>query len=488
MRKLVELLADTSVEGIIGDINLTISNICLDSRVACANSLFVAIPGSQLDGQQYIPEAIAKGSKVIVCEKKPNYIDPNITYVHVKNATQTLGAIAASFYDYPSKKLQLVAITGTSGKSSTVHILHGLFRRLGYGTGMLSTIHNKINDKIFPSTLTTPNAIDINKSLAEMVAEGCSYCFMEASSHAIVQNRLAGLYITGAVFLNISHDHLDYHLTFDSYIKAKKQLFDDLPKTAFAIYNADDKRGKIMIQNTAATTYNFAMQKPAGFTAQLLANTWQGLELRIGGQNVWFQLLGSFNTYNLLAAYATAMLLQQPSQDVLVGLSTIQPILGRFQHIRTPKKLDIIIDYAHKPEALEKVLIAIQQVREMSNQKGKIITIVGCGGNRDKQKRPIMAKIGYKLSDQLILTSDNPRYEDPKAIIEEMKEGLTKSQQLKTLSIIDRPEAIQAAYQMSQPGDIILIAGKGHEDYQEIAGIKYPMSDEQIVNSLISNE
>jgi UDP-N-acetylmuramoyl-L-alanyl-D-glutamate--2,6-diaminopimelate ligase len=486
MPTLIQLLENVSVQEVIGNTSLYIKDICLDSKEAVANSLFVAISGSKVDGHQYISDAIAKGSTAIICEKNPESIASDVTYIYVKNASQAIGIIASNFYGNPSKKIQLVAVTGTSGKTSTVSLLYGLFRQLGYGVGMLSTIHNKINDQIFPSTLTTPNSIQINKLLAQMVAAGCSYCFMEASSHAIVQNRLAGLHLTGVVFLNISHDHLDYHLTFDEYIKAKKKLFDDLPATAFAIYNADDKRGKIMIQNTRATTYSLGMRNSADFTAQVLANTWQGLELRIAGQNVWFQVLGSFNSYNLLVAYAVARLLQQHTQDILVALSALKPILGRFQHLHTPNNLDIIIDYAHKPEALEKVLVAIQQIRESAHQKGKIITIIGCGGNRDTQKRPIMSKIAYKLSDQLILTSDNPRYEDPNAIIKEMKQGLTTAQQLKTLSIVDRASAIQVAYQMSQPGDIVLIAGKGHEDYQEIAGIKYPMSDEQIVNKLIS--
>jgi len=486
MHTLQELLVNIPIQQITGDTNLSITNICLDSRDVVPGSLFVAIPGSKADGHQYILEAIAAGSHAIIAEKKPTYIAPHVTYIQVENATQVLGIIASNFYGNPSKKLKLVAVTGTSGKTSTVHLLYGLFRQLGYRTGMLSTIHNKINDQIFPSTLTTPNAIDINKSLAQMVAAGCQYCFMEASSHAIVQNRLVGLQLAGALFLNISHDHLDYHLTFDAYIKAKKKLFDELPSSAFVLYNVDDKRGPIMIQNTRATTYSMAMRRPADFTAQILANTWQGLELRIGGQNVWFQLLGAFNASNLLGAYATGCLLGQDNQDVLVALSSIKPITGRFQHIHTPKKLDVIIDYAHKPEALEKILLSIHQIREDANQQGRIITIIGCGGNRDTQKRPIMAKIAYKLSDQLILTADNPRYEDPKAIIKEMKQGLTPAEQLKTVTIIDRTEAIQAAYQMAQPADIILIAGKGHEDYQEIAGIKYPLSDEAIVNKLMS--
>jgi UDP-N-acetylmuramoyl-L-alanyl-D-glutamate--2,6-diaminopimelate ligase len=488
MFTLQDLLNSVSVQKIIGDTSLPIRAICLDSREVVADSLFVAVPGSKVDGHQYILEAITAGSRAIVCEQQPEHIATDVTYIQVPNATQALGIIASNFYKNPSTKLKLVAVTGTSGKTSTVHLLYRLFRQLGYGVGMLSTIHNQINDQVFPSTLTTPNAIDINKALAQMVAAGCQYCFMEASSHAIVQNRLVGLQLAGALFLNISHDHLDYHLTFDAYIKAKKKLFDVLPSSAFALYNIDDKRGPIMIQNTRAITYSMAMQRPADFTAQILANTWQGLELRIGIQNVWFQLLGAFNAFNLLAAYATARLLEQDSQDILVGLSAIKPIVGRFQHIHTPKKLDIIIDYAHKPEALEKVLLSIHQIREASNQQGKIITIIGCGGNRDTQKRPMMAKIAYKLSDQLILTSDNPRYEDPKAIIEEMKQGLVTAEQLKTITIIDRIEAIQAAYQMAQENDIILIAGKGHENYQEITGIKYPLSDEAIVNKLISAE
>jgi UDP-N-acetylmuramoyl-L-alanyl-D-glutamate--2,6-diaminopimelate ligase len=321
--------------------------------------------------------------------------------------------------------------------------------------------------------------------LAAMVKAGCEYCFMEASSHALVQERLAGLQLAGAVFLNISHDHLDYHLTFDAYIQAKKKLFDHLPAGAFALYNADDKRGKIMVQNTAAAIHSFSMRAAAEFTAQVLTNSWEGLELRIAGQEAWFQLLGNINGYNLLAAYATASLLQRPSHDILVALSAIQPIQGRFQHIHTPQQLDIIIDYAHKPEALEKVLLSIHEIRERSRQKGRIITLVGCGGNRDTQKRPLMANIAYKLSDLVIFTSDNPRYEDPQAIIDDMKQALTPSQLLHTLTIVDRVESIKTAYRMAQPGDILLIAGKGHEEYQEVAGVKHPLSDEGIVREMM---
>lgn len=488
MIKLAHLLERLPIEQVEGDTQVTISAICLDSREASPGSLFVAIPGSKLDGSQYIADAIAAGSNAIISEKMPANRAAGITYIQVSNSSNALGILASQFYGNPSQQMQVIAVTGTSGKTSTVHLLYGLFKQLGYRVGMLSTIHNKVDDKILPSILTTPNALQLHQTLAEMVQAGCEYCFMEASSHALVQNRLAGLQLVGAVFLNISHEHLDYHLTFDAYIEAKKKLFDNLPTTAFALYAADDKRGSVMIQNTSATPYSFSMRSPADFTAKIITNTWQGLELRIAGQHAWFQLLGSMNGYNLLAAYATAHLLHQPSQDILVALSAILPIKGRFQHIPTPQQLDIIIDYAHKPEALEKVLLAIHQIREQQPQhKGRVITLIGCGGNRDTQKRPLMAKIAYKLSDQLILTSDNPRYEDPQAIIKEMKQGLTAAEQLKTLTILDRAEAIKIAYQLAQRYDILLIAGKGHETYQEIAGAKYPLSDEEVVRTLIGS-
>ena len=485
MHKLQYLLQNLVLQEIIGNTDINISSICIDSRQAQPGGLFVALPGTILDGQQYIADAISAGSIAILCAKKPEQLFQHITYICTTQISKVLGTLASNFYDNPSQKLQLIAVTGTSGKTSTVHILHALFRHLGYSVGILSTIHNKIDDEIFPSTLTTPDAIQINKALAQMLVAGCQYCFMEASSHALVQNRMAGLSIAGAVFLNISHDHLDYHLTFDAYIQAKKKLFHELPKKAFAIYNADDKRGPVMVQNTKAKVYSLAMKSPADFTAQVITNSWQGLELVIANQNVWVQMLGNFNTYNLLAAYAVAKLLHQDSQDVLIGLSKVRPILGRFQHITTPKKVAIIIDYAHKPGPLEKVLLALQEIRKNAWQKGKIISIVGCGGNRDTKKRPMMAKIGYKLSDQLILTSDNPRYEDPGVIIEDMKQGLIYAEQMKTITIIDRTEAIKTAYQIAQPHDVILIAGKGHEGYQEIAGKKYPLKDEDIVNKLL---
>jgi UDP-N-acetylmuramoyl-L-alanyl-D-glutamate--2,6-diaminopimelate ligase len=403
----------------------------------------------------------------------------------VAKSSQALGLIAANFYDNPSAKLKLVAVTGTSGKTSTVNLLYGLFKQLGYRVGLLSTIYNKINEEILPAILTTPDALQLNELLARMVERGCQYCFMEASSHAIVQERIAGLQFTGAAFLNISHDHLDYHKTFDAYIHAKKKLFDDLPQQAFALYNADDRRGKVMMQNTQATVYSFALKSPTDFTAKILANTWQGLALRITGKEVWFKLLGAFNAYNLLAVYATACLLGQDSDAVLIALSSLSPIVGRFQCVQAPNNFGIIIDYAHKPDALEKVLIAIDNMKEA---QAKVITVVGCGGNRDTKKRPLMARIAAQYSDQVIFTSDNPRNEEPEAIIEDMMLGLTPSQQRKALSIVDRKNAIKVACQLAGSGDIVLIAGKGHEAYQEIKGQKFPFNDAAIVQEfLIAN-
>lgn len=485
MRALPELLRDVAIQQIIGDRNVLVKAICFDSRAVSTDSLFVAVRGTNVDGHTYIPQAIAAGSKVIVCEQAPTNPVPHITYIIVTHSAKALGLIAANFYDNPSAKLQLIAITGTSGKTSTVHLLYGLFKQLGYQVGMLSTIHNKVDEQTLPTPLTTPDAIHIHSLLARMVAQRCQYCFMEASSHAIMQERIAGLQLAGAVFLNITHEHLDYHQTFDAYIKAKQKLFDNLPAQAFALYNADDKRGPVMVQNTKAIKHNFAMKTRADFTAKLLSNTWQGLELRIAGKNAWFQLLGASNAYNLLAAYATACLLEQDSDAALIALSSLSPILGRLQHIHALNGFDVIIDYAHKPDALAKALTTIQQIK---SKQSRVITVVGCGGDRDKQKRPLMAQIACKLSSQVVLTTDNPRSEDPRAIIEEMKLGLSPTQQRKTLSIVDRVEAIKAACQLAQRHDVILIAGKGHEHYQEIQGKKYPFRDEAVVRELIHCE
>ena len=476
------LLQGVVVNKLIGDHMVQVQALSFDSRAVSTATLFVALRGTRIDGHEYIREAVAAGSVVVVCEYAPSELIKNITYVLVPESAQALGMIASNFYGRPSTRLQLIAVTGTNGKTSTVHLLSGLFSQLGYRVGMLSTIHNKIHTQTLGTVLTTPDAIQLNALLARMVDEGCQYCFMEASSHAIVQERIAGLRFVGAVFLNITHDHLDYLQTFDAYIQAKKKLFDNLPANAFALFNADDKRGLVMAQNTQATTSSFGLKTPATFTAKLLTNTLQGLELRIANQSVWFQLVGTFNAYNVLAAYATACLLGADSQEVLTILSGLSPIKGRFQHMRAQAGFDAIVDYAHTPDALKSVLTAIGKIK---SKLGNIITVLGCGGDRDKQKRPRMAQIALKFSNRVIFTSDNPRSEAPTEIIQDMQAGMTPVQQQQTLIIIDRAEAIKAACQLAQPEDIVLIAGKGHEAYQEIAGKRYPFDDSAILQSLL---
>jgi len=479
---LSNLLQGVVVSQLIGDQAVRVRTISFDSRAISKATLFVALKGTRADGHDYIQEAVAAGSVVVVCEHLPSKLVPYVTYVVVLDTAQALGMVASNFYGRPSSRLKLVAVTGTNGKTSTVYLLYGLFRQLGFRVGMLSTIHNKINTQTLPTTLTTLDAIQLNALLARMVAQDCPYCFMEASSHAIVQQRIAGLQFAGAVFLNITHDHLDYHETFDAYIKAKKKLFDDLPANAFALYNADEKRGVVMTQNTKATIYSFALKTTASFTATLLDNTLQGLALRIANQPTWFRLVGTFNAYNLLAAYAAARLLGAESQDVLTALSTLPPITGRFQHIHAQAGFDAIVDYAHTPDALKNVLITIDQIK---SNVGNIITVLGCGGDRDKQKRPRMAQIALRFSNRVIFTSDNPRSEAPQEIIQDMQLGITPVQQRKALTVIDRAEAIKVACQLAQPQDIILVAGKGHEAYQEIKGKRYPFDDKKILQRML---
>lgn len=482
MQLLSTLLQDIAVDRFIGSEVVQVQGISADSRGISKDFLFVALKGTQADGHTYIQQAIAAGGTVVVCEVLPSELSKNVTYVVVADSAKALGILASNFYGCPSAQLQLVAVTGTNGKTSTVHLLTGLFRHLGHKVGMLSTIHNQVNDEILPSSLTTPDALQLNSLLARMVAEGCQYCFMEASSHALVQERMAGLQVAGAVFLNITHDHLDYHKTFDAYIQAKKKLFDGLPAGAFALYNTDDKRGAVMMQNTKADVHSFALKAPAAFTAKLLANTLQGLELRIADQAVWFQLVGAFNAYNLLAVYATACLLGADSQQALIALSALPPIQGRFQHLHSSAGFDAIVDYAHTPDALQNVLKTIGQIKEKS---GKVITVVGCGGDRDQTKRPLMAQVACKFSDRVIFTADNPRGEAPQAIIEDMRAGLAPEEQKQALVIVDRAEAIKTACQLAQSQDVVLVAGKGHETYQEIAGQRYPFDDRQVLENII---
>ncbi len=444
--------------------------------------MFVAVVGVTVDGHRFIEQAIAKGAKVVVCEVLPEIVDEAITYLIVDNSAQALGVYANNFYEEPSKKLKLVGITGTNGKTTSATILHELFQHLGYQVGLLSTIENKINNKILDTKFTTPDALTINQLLDEMVEEGCDYCFMEVSSHAIEQGRVSGLHFEGAIFSNITHDHLDYHKTFDNYIKAKKKLFDNLPKTAFALTNKDDKRGIVMLQNCIANKQTYALNAMADFRARLVDNSFEGLLLEIENKEVWFRLTGAFNAYNLLAIYASAVLLGENEEDVLKYLSMIQPAKGRFEQLVSKDNIRAIVDYAHTPDALKNVLETIREIRVAGE---KIITLIGCGGDRDAEKRPKMAGIASKLSDKVVLTSDNPRSEDPDKIIADMKKGIDLSNVRKCLSITDRREAIKTACMLAGPGDIVLVAGKGHEDYQEIKGVRHPFDDKKILEEIL---
>ncbi|MCH7399871.1 UDP-N-acetylmuramoyl-L-alanyl-D-glutamate--2,6-diaminopimelate ligase [Belliella sp. DSM 107340] len=482
MRVLKDILYKVSLNSTIGNMDKEISEIVFDSRKVVKDSVFVAISGTIVDGHDFIDTALEKGASVIVCEVLPEKVDANTTYVQVINSASALGIMAANYYENPSSKLKIVAVTGTNGKTTTATLLYQLFVEMGYVVGLLSTVENKINDEIIPATHTTPDALSIQALLRKMVDAGCTHCFMEASSHAIVQERTSGVRLTGAIFTNISHDHLDYHGTFDEYIKAKKKLFDELPKDSFALINADDKRGMVMLQNTKATRQSFGLKYPADFKAKILTNALEGLELDINGKQVWFRMIGEFNAYNILGVMATAVLLGEDEDEVLVQLSKVQGAQGRFDKISIAG-ITAIVDYAHTPDALENVLKTIQGVRSGGEQ---VITVVGCGGNRDKTKRPIMAKIATQLSDKVILTSDNPRNEEPMAILREMEAGVNPVDFKKTMIIEDRREAIKTAGIMANKGDIILIAGKGHETYQEIKGVKYPFDDREIVKELIT--
>ncbi|SMD41686.1 UDP-N-acetylmuramoylalanyl-D-glutamate--2,6-diaminopimelate ligase [Aquiflexum balticum DSM 16537] len=482
MKVLKDILYKVSLTSTIGDMGVEVSEINFDSRLVKSGSVFVAIRGTQSDGHDYIDIALEKGASAIVCERMPDQIKENITYVQVVDSSQSLGIMAANYYENPSEKLKLVAVTGTNGKTTTVTLLYQLFIELGYQVGLLSTVENKIHEKVIPATHTTPDSLKIQELLHQMVLEGCTHCFMEASSHAIVQRRTAGLHFAGALFTNISHDHLDYHGSFDEYIKAKKLLFDGLSKEAFALVNADDKRGTVMLQNCKATHQTFGLKFPADFKGKILSNTIEGLELEINNKQIWFRMIGQFNAYNLLGVFATAILLGEEEEEVLMQLSKVPGAQGRFDKISL-FGITAIVDYAHTPDALENVLKTIQGVRTGGEQ---VITLVGCGGNRDRTKRPVMAKIATQHSDKVILTSDNPRNEDPMAILREMEAGVNPVDFKKTLIIEDRREAIKTAAIMAKKGDIILIAGKGHETYQEIKGVKYPFDDREVVKEILN--
>ncbi|MDQ4142123.1 MAG: UDP-N-acetylmuramoyl-L-alanyl-D-glutamate--2,6-diaminopimelate ligase [Bacteroidota bacterium] len=483
MPALEYLLASVSVVRLIGPNDVAVHGLTFDSRQAGAGKAFFAIRGVQADGHAFISKAMEAGSSLIICETLPDELDPQVTYVQVKDTAEALALMAAAFYDNPAKKLKLVGVTGTNGKTTCVTLLHKLFRELGYNTGMLSTVQNQINETVLPATHTTPDAITLNALLQQMVEAGCTHCFMEVSSHALVQHRVTGLAFAGGIFTNITHDHLDYHKTFDEYIRAKKLFFDMLPAKAFALVNADDKRGAVMLQNTKASKHEYSLRKATEFKARIVDNSIQGLHLEIEGNEIWFKLIGAFNAYNILAVYGAAVLLGEDSHEVLTILSSLTSAAGRFDYVVSDNNITGIVDYAHTPDALENVLQTIQQIRTPSQQ---VITVVGCGGNRDATKRPIMADIACRLSDRVILTSDNPRFEDPQEILNQMQQGVKPTDFKKTLTIVDRKEAIKTACALADRGDIILVAGKGHETYQEIKGVKYDFDDKQIVQTMFT--
>lgn len=478
MKLLSDILYKTRLEEIIGSTNLAISSVTFDSRKVKKDSLFIATRGTASDGHHYIEVAIEAGAVAIVCEDLPETLKENITYVKVLDSSASLGYIACHFYDNPSEKLKLVGITGTNGKTTTVTLLFNLFRGLGYNVGLLSTVENKINNTIIPSTHTTPDALALNELLSKMVEEGCQYAFMEVSSHAIVQHRITGLKFTGAAFSNITHDHLDYHKTFEEYIRAKKLFFDNLQDDAFALTNKDDRNGMVMLQNTKAKKYTYGLKSIADFKCRVIENHLNGLLLSIDNQEVWVKLIGSFNAYNVLVVYAISLLLKQDKVSVLTTLSNLNSVEGRFQYIKSKNGIVAIVDYAHTPDALKNVLETIKDIRTGNEQ---VITLVGCGGDRDAAKRPIMAQIACEYSNKIILTSDNPRSENPEDILNQMQSGISPSDVKKTLRISDRKEAIRTAVAFAKEGDIILVAGKGHEKYQEISGVKHPFDDFEIV-------
>ena len=482
MNKLKDILYKVTIEAVHGSTDLPIEKIEFDSRKVSNNDVFVAIKGSLSDGHQFIDKAISLGASVVVCEDLPATLLENITYVKVQNSNQALSFLAANYYNNPSQKLKLIGITGTNGKTTIASLLYQMFKKAGYKVGLLSTVKIMVDEVEYKATHTTPDSLTINQYLDEMVEVGCEFCFMEVSSHGIHQKRTESLHFEGGVFTNLSHDHLDYHDTFAEYRDVKKSFFDNLPKSAFAITNVDDKNGVVMLQNTVARKRTYALKTYADFKAQVLENQLSGLVLKINNDEVWTKLIGSFNAYNLLAIYGVALELGIESNEALRLLSELESVSGRFQFIISESKITAIVDYAHTPDALENVLKTIEDIRTKNEQ---LITIVGCGGDRDKTKRPIMANIAASLSDKAIFTADNPRTENPQTIIEEMEAGVEGQNFKKTISILDRKQAIKTACQIANSGDIILIAGKGHETYQEINGVRHDFDDMQIVQELL---
>jgi len=482
MALLQDILYKSGIRSVTGTTDLEIKDVQIDSRKVTNGSLFIAIKGVKSDGHQYIDQVVEQGASAIVVESMPSILKEGVTYVQVENSSVAAGYIAHNYYGQPSEKLKLVGVTGTNGKTTIATLLYKLFTSLGYQCGLLSTVENRIGDQVLEATHTTPDQVSINALLKKMVDAGCKYAFMESSSHAIHQHRIAGLKYAGGLFSNITHDHLDYHQTFDEYIRVKKSFFDSLPPSAFAISNADDKRGIVMLQNAVAKRYLYSLRTMADFKGKILENGLTGLIMTINDQEVHFRLIGEFNAYNLQAVYGAAVCLGEDKQEVLRCLSVLTGAEGRFDYIVSHNERVIgIVDYAHTPDALLNVLATIKNLRKGHEQ---VITVVGCGGDRDKTKRPVMADVACEHSDKVILTSDNPRSEDPEQIIRDMQEGVSAAARRKVLAITDRKEAIKTAVSLSKPEDIILVAGKGHEKYQDIKGVKYPFDDKQILMEL----
>ena len=482
MSILKDILYKVAIEAVKGSTEITIGKIDFDSRKIAQNDVFVAIRGTISDGHEFIAKAIELGATAIVCDTLPETITEGITYIQVKDTNTALAVMAANYFDHPSQKLQLVGVTGTNGKTTIASLLYQLYKKAGYKVGLLSTVKIMVDEVEYKATHTTPDSITINQYLATMIAEGVEYCFMEVSSHGIHQKRTEALHFVGGVFTNLSHDHLDYHATFAEYRDVKKSFFDHLPKTAFALSNIDDKNGPVLLQNTVAKKCTYALKSYADYKAQILESQLSGLLLKINGNEVWVKLIGTFNAYNLLAIYGTAIELGMESLEALRLLSELESVSGRFQYIVSEANITAIVDYAHTPDALENVLKTINDIRTKNEQ---LITVVGCGGNRDKAKRPVMGGIASDLSDKAILTSDNPRNEDATVIIGEMEQGVAPQNFKRILSITDRKQAIKTACQLAQPNDIILIAGKGHETYQEIEGVRHDFDDMKIVKELL---
>ena len=484
MKKPADILKNMEITEIMGNKNIVPEDIVFDSRKVAKNTAFFAIKGTQVDGHQYIDAAIEKGASVIVCEQPPPQITPDVTYIMVKNSEQALAVAAANFYGHPSEKLRLIGITGTNGKTTIATLLYSLFEQLGHKSGLISTIKYAFSGTVHNATHTTPDVVQINKLLHSMVEKNCAYCFMEVSSHAIKQHRVHGLQFNGGIFTNITHEHLDYHGTFDDYLKTKQAFFNSLPEDAFALSNADDKNGKIILQNTRAAKYFYAMKSFADFRGKIMERHLDGMLLNINNTEMWTKLTGDFNAYNLLAIYAYASIKGIDKREALKVLSSIKPVDGRFETIVSSTGVYAIVDYAHTPDALQNVLNTINKIRKANQQ---LITVVGAGGNRDKTKRPLMGKISAELSSKIILTSDNPRYEKPEVIISEMQEGIDSVNKQKMLVITDRQQAIKTAVMMANKGDIVLVAGKGHEKYQEINGIRHHFDDKEVINEIFND-